>query len=327
MAFVTAATALASAGLSVYQAVNAKKMMQDAQRAGKEALVRARRTAEVNPYDEMSLPMQSQANAREAALRATAQLTAAAAESERGAARAAGVTDAGLRQLDEQLRAETEVGLFSLQEKQAMQDVANQTRLYNIEQDIAEGAAQAASDAATARGEALTQGVTSLGTAITEFDATRRLYKKGALGRQIERGMEGDALGFAETVAPEVRAGIQGLGADQQSALASQLGMDAAELSRILGDEAGFTKALTGLSSSQQRDLYTQFLNSGKDLRRASFGNLSKDVIANRAARKELNDTISKETKGTAYEGKMSGLSIEALPYFMQQQVMNSLGI
>lgn len=271
MAFVTAATALASAGLSVYQAVNAKKMMQDAQRAGKEALVRARRTAEVNPYDEMSLPMQSQANAREAALRATAQLTAAAAESERGAARAAGVTDAGLRQLDEQLRAETEVGLFGLQEKQAMQDVANQTRLYNIEQDIAEGAAQAATDAATARGEALTQGMTSLGTAITEIDAARGLYKKGTLGRQIERGMEGDALGFAETVAPDVRAGIQGLDPDQQSALAAQLGMDAAGLTKILGDEAGFTEKLTALPASQQRDLYTQFLTSGKDLRKTSF--------------------------------------------------------
>lgn len=271
MAFVTAATALASAGLSVYQAVNAQKMMQDAQRAGKEALVRARRTAEVNPYDEMSLPMQSQANAREAALRATAQLTAAAAESERGAARAAGVTDAGLRTLDEQLRAETEVGLFSLQEKQAAQDVANQTRLYNIEQDIAEGSAQAASDAATARGEALTQGMTSLGTAITEIDAARGLYKKGALGRQIERGMGGDALGFAETVAPDVRAGIQGLDSDQQSALAAQLGIDTTELSSMLGDEAKFTEKLTALPASQQRDLYTQFLNSGKDLRKTSF--------------------------------------------------------
>lgn len=271
MAFVTAATALASAGLSIYQAVNAKKMMQDAERAGKEALVRARRTAEVNPYDEMSLPMQSQANAREAALRATAQLTAAAAESERGAARAAGVTDAGLRQLDEQLRAETEVGLFNLQEKQAMQDVANQTRLYNIEQDIAEGAAQAASDAATARGQALTQGMASLGTAITEIDATRGLYKKGALGRQIERGMGGDAAGFAAAVAPDVRAGIQGLDADQQSALASQLGMDAAGLTGILQDEAGFSTAFQSLPASQQRDLYTQFLTSGKDLRKTSF--------------------------------------------------------
>jgi hypothetical protein len=215
--------------------------------------------------------MQSQANAREAALRATAQLTAAAAESERGAARAAGVTDAGLRTLDEQLRAETEVGLFGLQEKQAMQDVANQTRLYNIEQDIAEGAAQAATDAATARGEALTQGMTSLGTAITEIDAARGLYKKGALGRQVERGMEGDASGFAGAVSPEVRAGIQGLGPDQQAALASQLGIDTTELSSMLGDEAEFTKALTALPASQQRDLYTQFLTSGKDLRKTSF--------------------------------------------------------
>lgn len=274
MAFVTAATQLVSAGLSVYQAVNAKKMMQDAQRAGKDALVRARRTAEVNPYDEMSLPMQSQVNAREAALRATAQLTAAAEESERGAARAAGVTDAGLRKLDEQLRAETEVGLFNLQEKQAMQDVANQTRLFEIEEDIAEGAAQAASDAATARGEAITQAATSVGAAITEFDATRRLYKKGALGRQIERGMEGDALGFAETVAPEVRAGIQALGADQQAALAAQLGMtDAKTLTDLLaqGKETDFTAALQGLPASQQRDLYTQFLTSGKDLRKTSF--------------------------------------------------------
>lgn len=279
--WVTAATQLASAGMSVYQAVDARRKMQDAQRAAQDALVKARRTAEVNPYDEMSLPMQSQVNAREAALRATAQLTAAAAESERGAARAAGVTDAGLRQLDEQLRAETEVGLFNLQEKQAMQDVANQTRLFNIEEDIATGAQLAAAQADEQRAAALTQGLTSLGGAITDIDSMSRLYKRGALGRQIERGMAIDPTKFGASVSEDIRSQLLDLDDKGIVSLASELGVDATGLkSAIQNPAGGFSSYLTNLSQPLQQNIYSKFLTPGGNVYQASRGNFSNQYVA-----------------------------------------------
>ena len=47
--------------------------------------------------------------------------------------------------------------------------------------------------------------------------------------------------------------------------------VDANRLSAILKDDASFTDYFMTLPASYQRDLYTQFLTSGKDLRKTSF--------------------------------------------------------
>ena len=69
MAFVTAAIGLAQAGVSVYQALEAKSRMEEAEVAAKKASANALRQTEINPYEELSVPTAEYMQQREAAQR------------------------------------------------------------------------------------------------------------------------------------------------------------------------------------------------------------------------------------------------------------------
>jgi len=277
MAFVTAAIGLAQAGVSVYQALEAKSRMEEAEVAAKKAAADALRQTEINPYEELSVPTAEFMQQREAVQRmVSAGVQAGVEGDQRGAAATAGLGLAAGLQSEQDILASQERSLYNRDAAVAGQDAVNQIRRENIYTDMATGAQQAAADQAAARAAAITGAATGLSTVGAEIDAGRALYKKDALSRNLEKGLTGkDSEQFKAQMQGEIMRGLQGSNPATQMRMAKSLGFtDATELSSALASEESFAPFYESLGTSQLQNLGLEYLTglSNKNYRQMNRG-------------------------------------------------------
>jgi len=277
MAFVTAAIGLAQAGVSVYQALEAKKSIQSAEKAAKKAAANALRQTEINPYEELSVPTAEYMEQREAAQRmAYASVQAGVEGDQRGGVATAGTALAVGLESEKDILASQERSLYNRDVAVAGQDAVNQIRREDIYTDMATGAQQAAADQAAAQAAAITGAATGLGIVGAEIDAGRALYKKDALARNLEKGLTGkDSEQFKAQMQGEIMRGLQGSNPATQMRMAKSLGFtDATELSSALASEESFAPFYESLSTSQLQNLGLEYLTglSNKNYRQMNQG-------------------------------------------------------
>ena len=277
MAFVTAAIGLAQAGVSVYQALEAKSRMEEAEVAAKKAAADALRQTEINPYEELSVPTAEFMQQREAVQRmVSAGVQAGVEGDQRGAAATAGLGLAAGLQSEQDILASQERSLYNRDAAVAGQDAVNQIRRENIYTDMATGAQQAAADQAAARAAAITGAATGLGIVGAEIDAGRALYKKDALSRNLQKGLTGkDSEQFKAQMQGEIMRGLQGSNPATQMRMAKSLGFtDATELSSALASEESFAPFYESLGTSQLQNLGLEYLTglSNKNYRQMNRG-------------------------------------------------------
>ena len=277
MAFVTAAIGLAQAGVSVYQALEAKSRMEEAEVAAKKAAADALRQTEINPYEELSVPTAEFMQQREAVQRmVSAGVQAGVEGDQRGAAATAGLGLAAGLQSEQDILASQERSLYNRDAAVAGQDAVNQIRREEIYTDMATGAQQAAADQAAARAAAITGAATGLSTVGAEIDAGRALYKKDALSRNLQKGLTGkDSEQFKAQMQGEIMRGLQGSNPATQMRMAKSLGFtDATELSSALASEESFAPFYESLGTSQLQSLGLEYLTglSNKNYRQMNRG-------------------------------------------------------
>ena len=277
MAFVTAAIGLAQAGVSVYQALEAKSRMEEAEVAAKKAAADALRQTEINPYEELSVPTAEFMQQREAVQRmVSAGVQTGVEGDQRGAAATAGLGLAAGLQSEQDILASQERSLYNRDAAVAGQDAVNQIRRENIYTDMATGAQQAAADQAAARAAAITGAATGLSTVGAEIDAGRALYKKDALSRNLQKGLTGkDSEQFKAQMQGEIMRGLQGSNPATQMRMAKSLGFtDATELSSALASEESFAPFYESLGTSQLQNLGLEYLTglSNKNYRQMNRG-------------------------------------------------------
>jgi hypothetical protein len=277
MPFVTAAITLAQAGVSVYQALEAKSRMEEAEVAAKKASANALRQTEINPYEKLSVPTAEYMEQREAAQRmVSAGVQAGGEGDQRGAAAtAATAVSAGLES-EKDILASQERSLYNRDVAVAGQDAVNQIRREEIYTDMATGAQQSAADQAAARAAAITGAATGLSAVGAEIDAGRALYKKDALARNLEKGLTGkDSEQFKAQMQGEIMRGLQGSNPATQMRMAKSLGFtDATELTTALASEESFAPFYESLGTSQLQSLGLEYLTglSNKNYRQMNRG-------------------------------------------------------
>lgn len=277
MAFVTAAIGLAQAGVSVYQALEAKSRMEEAEVAAKKASANALRQTEINPYEELSVPTAEFMQQREAVQRmVSAGVQAGVEGDQRGGVATAGTALAVGLESEKDILASQERSLYQRDVAVAGQDAVNQIRREEIYTDMATGAQQAAADQAAARAAAITGAATGLSTVGAEIDAGRALYKKDALSRNLEKGLTGkDSEQFKAQMQGEIMRGLQGSNPATQMRMAKSLGFtDATELSSALASEESFAPFYESLGTSQLQSLGLEYLTglSNKNYRQMNRG-------------------------------------------------------
>ena len=260
MAFVTAAIGLAQAGVSVYQALEAKSRMEEAEVAAKKASANALRQTEINPYEELSVPTAEYMQQREAAQRiVSAGVQAGVEGDQRGAAATAGLGLAAGLQSEQDILASQERSLYNRDAAVAGQDAVNQIRRENIYTDMATGAQQAAADQAAARAAAITGAATGLSAVGAEIDAGRALYKQSRGTKMIGKQLQGDGREqFLGQATPILEDQMRSMAAPQRAQFANKYGLDVATMETALGQDGDFGNFFGGLGNLTQQELLTQ---------------------------------------------------------------------
>lgn len=173
IALTSVAASAAGGAASFAQARKQDKAKKFAERAASEAMAKAKKRLDVNYLEGTSIAKEAFKLNREATLTAAEQALTAGVESERGSAATAGRVVA--TQNDAALK--TQATMEQSLKDREFQIATEEARLQGLQADIdlgeAEGAQQAASDAATLSAQAATQGVqgftTAAQTAATDF--------------------------------------------------------------------------------------------------------------------------------------------------------------
>ena len=260
MAFVTAAIGLAQAGVSVYQALEAKNRMEEAEVAAKKAADNALRQTEINPYEELSVPTAEYMEQREAANRLVASGVQAGVEGDqRGAAATAATAVAAGLESEKDILASQERSLYNRDAAVAGQDAVNQIRREEIYTDMATGAQEAAADQAAARAAAITGAATGLSAVGTEIDAGRALYKQSRGTKMIGKQLQGDGREqFLGQATPILEDQMRSMEAGQRAQFANKYGLDVATMEAALGQGGDFGSFFGGLGNLTQQELLTQ---------------------------------------------------------------------
>ena len=263
MAFVTAAIGLAQAGVSVYQALEAKNRMEEAEVAAKKAADNAIRQTEINTYEELSVPTAEYMEQREAVQRmVSAGVQAGGEADQRGAAAtAATAVSAGLES-EKDILASQERSLYNRDAAVAGQDAVNQIRREEIYTDMATGAQEAAADQAAARAAAITGAATGLSAVGAEIDAGRALYKQSRGTKMIGKQLQGDGREqFLGQATPILEGQMRSMEAGQRAQFANKYGLDVATMEAALGEGGNFGSFFGGLGNLTQQELLNQGLS------------------------------------------------------------------
>jgi hypothetical protein len=170
--------AAASAGMSFAQASKQNKLQKQAQRDAQKAMDEARKRLEPNYYAALSIQKEPYELQREALLSQGAQAIQAGVESERGAAATAGRVQAGMETAQQDIRGAMGKELTDLSKLTA--DEQSRLRDVNVQLDLEEAAGQQqmARDAAEAKAAAISQGMASATSALSQTADQIDLYKK-----------------------------------------------------------------------------------------------------------------------------------------------------
>ena len=168
---------VAQAGGSFIQAAKQKKLQEKAQREAKEAMLSAKKKLDVNFYDALSIDMTPYERERDALLSAGAQAQQVALEGdERGAGTVAGKLMAAQQAQQASVSDRQTAQLESLAKLSAGEDSRLRDKQVEINLAEAEGAQQAAADAAAARSQAIQQGFQGLTSAAQTAIQSAPLY-------------------------------------------------------------------------------------------------------------------------------------------------------
>lgn len=160
---VGSATASAiGAGMSFTQAARNRKLQLEAEAAAEKALSEAKRTLEVNYYDQLSVPMKAYELERNATMATAAQAIEAGRESERGGVATAGKIQMLSQQAQQESAANLEKQIMDLEKLSAEEDarLADERRKLSLEETT--GAQLAAANAQALRNESIQAGIGQL---------------------------------------------------------------------------------------------------------------------------------------------------------------------
>ena len=263
MAFVTAAIGLAQAGVSVYQALEAKSRMEEAEVAAKKASANALRQTEINPYEELSVPTAEYMEQRESLQRMVASGVQAGVEGDqRGGAATAGVTLAAGLESEKKILASQEQSLYNRDVAVAGQDAVNQIRQEEIYTDMATGAQQSAADQAAAKAAAITGAANGLSIVGAEIDAGRALYKQSRGTKMIGKQLQGDGREqFLGQATPILEEQMRNMEAGQRAQFANTYGLNVETMEAALGEGGDFGSFIRGLGNLTQQELLSQGLS------------------------------------------------------------------
>ncbi len=184
----SAASALASTGMSFAQASKQKKMQQKAEKEADEAMARARKELDVNFYEGLAIQKEPYELEREALLSSGAQLVGAGAEADPRLLAAIGgrvqqLQQKGQRQIASAMGQE----LAGLEKLAASEEKARAQRLASLDLEEAAGAQLAARDAEEARATATTQAMQGVGDILGQAASLAPLFGKTGGARQLAR--------------------------------------------------------------------------------------------------------------------------------------------
>lgn len=275
--WITAAVQLAQAGVSIYQAMDAKDRIEDAATAAKRATKQALRLTEVNPYAELSVPGEAYRESRKNIHRGLAQgIEAGQTADPRGSAATAGQAMATALGQEQKIQEDQAGALYQREVLIAGQDVNNINARRDIRVAEAEGAQQAAADAQQAQADAITGAAQGLAAVGSTIDAGQALYKKDKLSRNLDKGLRGkDSAQLKGQMKGAIQEGLKNASPDEQMRMALSLGkthkVDGAD---IINDD--FLAAISGGGDFDA--LYDSFDNT-------QFMTLGQNFLTGRQAR------------------------------------------
>ena len=186
-AVVGAGTALAGSYMSFKQASQQSKAATTARIEAEKAIQEAKKRAEQNVFEALSLTKEPYERAREAALVAGAQAIEAGRESERGGAATAGRVVMGQNQQQGQIADIQAQEMQGLDQMVATEESRLQDYAANVSLAEAAGAQQAIKDAEKLGAEATVQGFQQLGQAAASAGKALPLYYEGKGARTYNR--------------------------------------------------------------------------------------------------------------------------------------------
>lgn len=191
MAAITGAVlGIGSAAMSFVQASKQNQAMKKANTEAARLMADARKRAEVNQYEQLSIPTEAYEAEFEANLAADQQAIQALQEADPRSL-AAGIGRVGAQQAEEAEKTRIEMGqdIYNLDKLKA--DSREKIKQQLIGMDVGQAADQEerARDAQEAKAAAIEGGITGLGQAAAGFAEAAPLYKMGKADRVTARGM------------------------------------------------------------------------------------------------------------------------------------------
>ena len=196
---VSMATTAATTGASFIQASKQKKLQAKAEREAKKAIAEAKGLLEVNPYKALAVDMTPYERERDALLSAGAQAQQVALEGDaRGAGTVAGKLMAAQQSQQAGVSDRQTAQLESLAKLSATEDSRLRDKQVEINLAEAEGAQQAAADAAAARSQAIQQGFQGLTSAAQTAIQSAPLYGRKVRDPNTQEFIREDRKGGPE---------------------------------------------------------------------------------------------------------------------------------
>jgi len=173
--------------MNFLQASKQNKLQQEAEADAEKAMAAARAQLEQNFYEGLDINLKSFEQERDALAGVGQQLLQAGQEAGRGAAATAGRVMLGMQQGEQDITNRQIDSLEKLERTVAGEESRLSTMKATLDLQEAEGAQQAAADAAKNQASAITAGVQGLGDITTGLQSAQELYGKDKDVRELEK--------------------------------------------------------------------------------------------------------------------------------------------
>lgn len=186
-AIIGTALSVGGSAMSFAQAAKQNRLQEDAERDAEKAMAAARAKLEENFYEGLDINLKSFEQERDALAGVGQQLLQAGQEAGRGAAATAGRVMLGMQQGEQDITNRQIDSLEKLERTVAGEESRLSTMKATLDLQEAEGAQQAAADAAKNQASAITAGVQGLGDITTGLQSAQELYGKDKETRVANR--------------------------------------------------------------------------------------------------------------------------------------------
>jgi len=193
------ASSLGGSYMSFREASKQSKAATTARLDAEKAMAEAKKRAEQNVFEALSLAKEPYERAREASLASGAQAIEAGRESERGIASTAGRVQMSQNQMQQNIADEQTAQIQGLNKLIATEDARLLDYLAAVNMEEAAGAQKAAAEADKLKAQATTQGVVQLGAAVkTAGEALPLFYDSKATNQYESLAKQATASGLSQ---------------------------------------------------------------------------------------------------------------------------------